>query len=199
MYASSPSINRTFQIRFIKVYKLLTFQKKMTTDNIVLEDIEEKKEVQKKIIELPQAVNGEKASEEEFLNILRLVAPGTNLRTALEGIVKIGKGALIVVENEMTGEIRDGGFKLNCRFTPQKLMELSKMDGAMILSKDMKKIMYCNVLLTPDNKIPTNETGTRHKAAERSAKIARDYRLHVRILPPWRRHVCLLPKEASRW
>ncbi len=143
----------------------------MTTDNIVLEDIEEKKEVQKKIIELPQTVNGEKASEEEFLNILRLVAPGTNLRTALEGIVKIGKGALIVVENEMTGEIIDGGFKLNCRFTPQKLMELSKMDGAMILSKDMKKIMYCNVLLTPDNKIPTNETGTRHKAAERSAKM----------------------------
>jgi diadenylate cyclase len=133
------------------------------------EDNNEKKEVQRKIIEV-QPIN-EKASEEDLVSILRLVAPGTNLRTALEGIVKIGKGALIVVENESTNEIIDGGFKLNCRFTPQKLMELSKMDGALILSEDMKKIMYCNVLMTPDSKIPSHETGTRHRAAERTAKM----------------------------
>jgi diadenylate cyclase len=46
------------------------------------------------------------------------------------------------------------------------------MDGAIILSRDMKKILYANVLLTPNNSIPSNETGTRHKAAERIAKQA---------------------------
>jgi diadenylate cyclase len=130
---------------------------------------EDKKEVQQTIIQLPDY--NQKLTDEEVIDILRMVAPGTNLRTALEGIVKTGKGALIVVENEFTPAIIDGGFKLNCRFTPQRLIELSKMDGAMILSADMKKIMYANVLLTPDSRIPTNETGTRHKAAERSARM----------------------------
>src|SRR3989338_5802540 len=134
-------------------------------------EAEVKKEIQRKIIEIPQTNSNGKATEEEFLNVLRLVSPGTNMRTALEGIAKIGKGALIVVENEFTNEIIDGGFKLNCRFTPQKLIELSKMDGALVLSEDMKKIMYANVLLTPDSKISSNETGTRHKAAERTAKM----------------------------
>lgn len=132
---------------------------------------EEKKEVQKKIIELPDTSSIEKATEDEFKEIIRMVSPGTGFRTSLEGIVKIGKGALIVVENEFTEEIIDGGFKLNCKFTPQRIMELSKMDGAIVLSKDMKKIMYANVLLTPDSRIRTNETGTRHKAAERTAKM----------------------------
>ena len=131
----------------------------------------EKKDVQKKIIELKELNGNSKITEEDFMSLIRTVSPGTNLRAALEGIVKIGKGALIVVENEFTGEIIEGGFKLNCRFTPQRLMELSKMDGAIILSKDMKKIMQANVLLTPDSRIPTNETGTRHKAAERAAKM----------------------------
>src|SRR3989344_7416709 len=132
---------------------------------------EEIKEVQQRIVEIPQMAEQGKATEDEFLQILSLVAPGTNLRTTLEGIVKIGKGAIIVVENEFTPPIMDGGFKLNCRFTPQKLMELSKMDGALVLSKDLKKIMYANVLLTPDTRISTNETGTKHKAAERTAKM----------------------------
>lgn len=135
-----------------------------------LEEIE-KKEIQKRIIEIPENINGVKATEEEFVDIIRIVSPGTGFRTALEGIVKIGKGALIVVENEFTEGIIDGGFKLNCKFTPQRMMELSKMDGAIVLSRDMKKVMYANVLLTPDSKIRTNETGTRHKAAERTAKM----------------------------
>ncbi len=131
---------------------------------------DDKKEVQQTIIQLPDY--NQKLTDEEIVDILRVVAPGTNLRTALEGVVKIGKGALIVVENEFTPSLIDGGFKLNCRFTPQRLMELSKMDGAIILSADMKKIMHANVLLTPDSRIPTNETGTRHKAAERTARMA---------------------------
>ncbi len=128
-----------------------------------------RKEVQKRIVEIPKP-SGE-MTEEDLFSILKIISIGTNLRAALEGIVKTGKGALIIVENEFTDSILDGGFKINCKFTPQKLMELSKMDGAMVLSKDMKKIEYANVLLTPDSKIKTLETGTRHKAAERTAKM----------------------------
>ncbi len=128
----------------------------------------EKKEVQDKII---KTINN-KVSEEEFSNILKAVAPGTNLRAALDGILKAKKGALIVIENENTPSLIEGGFKINTKFTPQKLIELSKMDGAIVLSRDMKKIDYANVLVTTESKIKSSETGTRHKAAERAAKQA---------------------------
>jgi diadenylate cyclase len=130
-----------------------------------------KKEVQGTIIQIP-SINGDKATEDEFLSMLKMVSPGTNLRAAIEGILKAECGALIVIENDVTPNLIDGGFRVNCRFTPQRLVELSKMDGAMILSKDVKKINDANVLLTPDSKIKTSETGTRHKAAERTAKQA---------------------------
>jgi len=126
----------------------------------------EKKDIQDHLIK----TNNGKISPEEFLSILKLIAPGTSFRTALEGALKTGKGALIVIENESLPAIIDGGFRINSKFTPQKLIELSKMDGALIISKDMKKIDYANVLLTPDSKIKSAETGTRHKAAERTAK-----------------------------
>src|SRR3989344_3735572 len=128
----------------------------------------DKKEVQETIIPAPQ--NHVKATEEEFYNILKMIAPGTNLRTALEGALKAEKGALIAVENDQLAPLLEGGFRINARFTPQRLIELTKMDGAIIISKDIKKITYANVLLTPDSKIKTVETGTRHKAAERTAK-----------------------------
>jgi len=125
-----------------------------------------KKEVQDRILK-PKT---EPITEEEFLNLLRVIAPGTNFRTALEGELKTGKGALIVIENEHTSPVIDGGFRVNCRFSPQRLIELAKMDGAITLSNDLKKINLANVLLTPNNKIASQETGTRHKAAERVAK-----------------------------
>ena len=128
--------------------------------------MEIKKEVQETI--LPQ--NNKKATEEEFYNILKTIAPGTNLRTALDGALKTGKGALVAIENELLLPLIDGGFRINAKFTPQRLIELTKMDGAIILSKDMKRINYSNVLLTPNSKIKSVETGTRHKAAERTAK-----------------------------
>lgn len=134
-----------------------------------LHDIQtEVKEIQDTI--LPTNHHAVRVSEEEFANVLRMVAPGTQLRGALDGALKAGKGALIVLENEMLLPLLDGGFKINCRFTPQRLVELCKMDGAIVLSKDGKRINYANVLLTPDSKIKTAETGTRHKAAERTAK-----------------------------
>lgn len=130
--------------------------------------MEEKKEIQGTIT--PSQIG--KVTEEEFFLVLKAVAPGTNLRTAIDGALKAGKGALIVIANDNILPLIDGGFRVNCRFTPQRLMELTKMDGAIVLSKDMKRIEHANVLLTPDSKIKTSETGTRHKAAERSAKQA---------------------------
>ncbi len=128
----------------------------------------EKKEIQKQIVD--KNVKKDCATEEEFFGILRMVAPGTNFRASLDGALKTGKGALIILENEETLPLLDGGFRINTKFTPQKLIELTKMDGAIILSKDLKRINYANVLLTPSSKIPTHETGTRHKAAERTAR-----------------------------
>lgn len=128
---------------------------------------QKKKEIQGTIIPIQ---TDQRASEEEFFSALKTISPGTNFRTAIDGAQRTGKGALIVIENENVLPLIDGGFRINTKFTPQKLIELTKMDGAIILSKDMKKINYANVLLAPDNKIKTAETGTRHKAAERTAK-----------------------------
>jgi diadenylate cyclase len=128
---------------------------------------EEKKEVQARLIE-----NKKEEKKQEITDILKIISPGTSLRTAIEGVQKAKTGGLIVVDNEFVPTMFEGGFKINARFTPQRIIELGKMDGAIIISKDLKKIMNANVLLTPDNSIPSNETGTRHKAAERTAKQA---------------------------
>jgi len=131
-----------------------------------------KKEIQAQIIPTIIESNGQqKATKEEINQILRTISLGTNFRTSLEGVVNAQKGALIVVEVDGIGSIFDGGFKINSKFTPQKIVELSKMDGAIVLSKDMKKINYANVMLYPDKRISTKETGTRHKTAERTAKM----------------------------
>lgn len=117
-------------------------------------------------------VEPETSEKVGIYEILKLVSPGTSLRIALDDILRAGNGSLIVVMNDKIAEIIEGGFKVNCKFTHQRLSELSKMDGAVILSEDLKKILYANVLMIPDSSIPTNETGTRHKAAERSARQA---------------------------
>lgn len=128
---------------------------------------EEKKEIQIRLVE-----NKKENKKEELTDILKIISPGTSLRAAIEGIQKAKTGGLIVACNDFMGDVFEGGFKINSRVTPQRLIELSKMDGAIILSKDLKKILHANVLLTPDNAISSNETGTRHKAAERTAKQA---------------------------
>jgi len=104
------------------------------------------------------------------LNLLKKLSPGTNLRQGLDYIVESGRGALIVINNGKLSGIFQGGFKINCRFTPKKLLELAKMDGSIILSEDYKKISHANALLIPDKTLISNETGTRHQAAERTAK-----------------------------
>ncbi|MBM3232074.1 DNA integrity scanning protein DisA [Candidatus Pacearchaeota archaeon] len=136
-----------------------------------MEEKEEKKEFQTQILQEEEKEAKLKATEEEVDHILRIVSPGTNFRSSLEGVVHAKKGALIVVEIEGIQQILDGGFKINSKFTPQKIVELSKMDGAITLSKDMKRITQANVMVYPDKKISTRETGTRHKTAERTAKM----------------------------
>jgi diadenylate cyclase len=80
-------------------------------------------------------------------------------------------GALIVIGDgpDVLG-LCSGGFLVDAEFTPQRLSELAKMDGAMILSSDCTRIARANVHLVPDPDIPTQETGTRHRTAERVGK-----------------------------
>ena len=103
--------------------------------------------------------------------VLKQIAPGTPIRNGLENILNAKTGALIAVaDNDEVLNLVDGGFKLDVDFSAAKLYELAKMDGAIILSADMKKILYANTQLIPSPEISTNETGTRHRTAERTAK-----------------------------
>jgi len=114
-----------------------------------------------------------KSKEKGFTNILKMFAPGTSLRTAIDDLLRARMGALILIGTDGMEEIIEKGFRINSHFSAQKLVELAKMDGAIILSSDTKKILYANSLLSPSVNITTKETGTRHKAAERAAKQLR--------------------------
>ncbi|QBI19265.1 DNA integrity scanning protein DisA [Egibacter rhizosphaerae] len=109
--------------------------------------------------------------DERLLAVLQRVAPGTPLREGIDRIIKAGKGAIIVVgHEEEVGPLISGGFKLAAKFTAQRLSEVAKMDGAIVLDEPLERIMFANVHLVPDPKIPTRETGTRHRTAERVAR-----------------------------
>src|SRR5438874_3831103 len=102
---------------------------------------------------------------------LASVAPGRPLREGLDRILQANMGALIVVgDGPEVLNICSGGFLLDAEFTPQRLSELGKMDGAIILAPDASRIARANVHLVPNPKVPTSETGTRHRTAERVAR-----------------------------
>ncbi|MDO3041009.1 DNA integrity scanning diadenylate cyclase DisA [Mycobacteroides abscessus] len=106
---------------------------------------------------------------------LARLAPGTPLRDGLERILRGRTGALIVLGyDDKVESICDGGFSLDVAFAPTRLRELSKMDCAVVLSTDGSRIVRANVQLVPDPSIPTDESGTRHRSAERTA-IQTDY------------------------
>lgn len=110
-------------------------------------------------------------NDEILTEILKTIAPGTTLREGLENILKAKTGALIIVgDSKEIMDIVDGGFKINEECTPARLYELAKMDGAIVLSSDMKKILLANAQIMPSHSIPTQETGTRHRTAERTAR-----------------------------
>jgi len=113
--------------------------------------------------------------EELLLKCLKRVAPGTDLRLGIEYILQAKTGGLLVLgDSEEVLKITNGGFYIGCNFTPAKLYELGKMDGAIILSSDTKRILYANTHLFPNPEIPTSETGTRHITAERTAKQTKE-------------------------
>ncbi|MEO5680562.1 MAG: DNA integrity scanning diadenylate cyclase DisA [Acidimicrobiales bacterium] len=107
-----------------------------------------------------------------MLHALAAVAPGTPLREGLDRILQSGKGALIVIgDGPEVLQICSGGFLLDAEFSPQRLAELAKMDGAIVLAPDARRIARANVHLVPDPSVPTSETGTRHRTAERVARF----------------------------
>jgi diadenylate cyclase len=106
-----------------------------------------------------------------LLDALAVVAPGEPLREGLDRILQAGMGALIVVgAGPEVLNICSGGFLLDAAFSPQRLSELAKMDGAIILANDASRIARANVHLVPNPNVPTSETGTRHRTAERVAR-----------------------------
>lgn len=93
------------------------------------------------------------------------------MRQALERIIQGGKGALVVMgSGNDVDEASSGGFSLDgALFTPARLAELAKMDGGIVLDDELDRIIAANVHFVPDGTIPTDETGARHRTAERMA------------------------------
>src|SRR5437763_11069576 len=107
----------------------------------------------------------------KILSAVARIAPGTELRQAIDDIIRSSEGALIVIgEPNDLAFLLSGGMRLDQSFTPQFLYELAKMDGAIIVNAGCTKRAHANVQLMPDPTIPSNETGTRHRTAERVAK-----------------------------
>lgn len=106
-----------------------------------------------------------------LLEALASVAPGKPLREGLDRILQAEMGGLIVVgDGPEVLNICSGGFLLDAAFSPQRLSELAKMDGAIILASDASRIARANVHLVPNPNVATSETGTRHRTAERVAR-----------------------------
>jgi diadenylate cyclase len=102
---------------------------------------------------------------------LAVVAPGTELRDGLERIVRGNTGALIVLGfDAVVAGICSGGFELSAEFSATRLRELAKMDGAIVLDRGCTTILRAGVQLVPDPDLPTRESGTRHRTAERVAR-----------------------------
>jgi diadenylate cyclase len=109
--------------------------------------------------------------DQKLLAAIGRVAPGTELRQGIDDIIRARSGALIVIGEPAELEFMfSGGMRLDLAFSPQLLYELAKMDGAIILDSDLKRLAHANVQLMPDPAIPSAETGTRHRTAERVAK-----------------------------
>lgn len=103
--------------------------------------------------------------------VLQALAPGTRLREGLERIQRGHTGALIVLGyDDEIEQLCSGGFEIDVELSPARLRELAKMDGAVIISSDHRRIRRANVQLIPDSSIPTTESGMRHRTAERTSR-----------------------------
>ena len=114
---------------------------------------------------------------DKLASALALVSPGTEFRDAIDNVIRAHNGALIVAANPRKLEklnLISGGMKIECGFTPMRLYELAKMDGALVVSPDISHIHYANVQLTPDPTLFSEETGMRHLAGHRTAQQTGD-------------------------
>jgi diadenylate cyclase len=118
-----------------------------------------------------EAAMPEPIDEARRREILAMLAPGTTTRDGIERILRAGRGALIVFgSTPQVMSLCSGGFVMDSPATGQRIAELAKMDGALIVDAEAGRILRANVQLVPDPSIPTEETGTRHRSAERTAK-----------------------------
>ncbi|MEH7308330.1 DNA integrity scanning diadenylate cyclase DisA [Neobacillus drentensis] len=116
-------------------------------------------------------MESKKLGENTVSEVLQFLAPGTPIREGIDNVLRANTGGLIVIGfNEKVKSIVDGGFEINCPFSPSFLYELAKMDGAIILNELGNKILFANAQLAPHSDIPSTETGMRHRTAERTAK-----------------------------
>ena len=135
-------------------------------------------------------------SNNEIIEVLKTIAPGTQIREGLENILKAKTGGLIVIGDEKeVMDIVDGGFNINVEYSPARLYELAKMDGAIVISSDFKKILFANAQLIPSSSIQTVETGTRHRTAERTAKQTGDLVISI----SQRRNIITIFKGNNRY
>jgi diadenylate cyclase len=105
-----------------------------------------------------------------FRQSMKLLAPGTVFRLGIENVMHANTGGLIVVgDSPEVMNLVTGGFNIDCEFTPARLYELAKMDGAIITNHDASRILIVNAQLDPNPKLPSQETGIRHRTAERVA------------------------------
>lgn len=138
----------------------------------------------------------ERTVDELLERTLRMLSPGSILQEALENIQRARTGALIVVgDSPEVLSLVNGGFHIDADTTPAALYELAKMDGAIILSRDGKRILHANTQLTPDPTIPTRETGTRHRTAERVARQTGELVISI----SQRRNVITIYRGAMRY
>jgi len=106
----------------------------------------------------------------KFRQSLKMLAPGTVFRLGVENVMQANTGALIVVgDSPEVMNLVTGGFQIDCEFTPARLYELAKMDGAIITNHDASRILIVNAQLDPNPKLPSQETGIRHRTAEKVA------------------------------
>jgi diadenylate cyclase len=106
-----------------------------------------------------------------LLAAIAKIAPGTELRQAVDDVIRSHEGALFVIgDPQELAFLYSGGIRLDAPFRSQLLYELAKMDGAIIIDPAVKRLAWANVQLMPDPTIPSDETGTRHRTAERVAK-----------------------------
>src|SRR5690349_13299542 len=106
--------------------------------------------------------------EDKLRTTLARIAPGTPLRDGLERILRGNTGALIVLgHDKLVESLCTGGFPLDVEFSATGMRELAKMDGAVVLDTDGSRIVRAATQLMPDPSIPTEESGTRHRTAQR--------------------------------